>query len=118
MGIFDKLLKAIGFDDESEEKIETKPIEKKKEQNINVNSKFDLKNFQEKIIEEKEYLPKTQEEIEEIARTFINGTDVNVDFSQFPEIDKMRALDFLSGIVFALNGKMEKINKTSYLLKK
>jgi hypothetical protein len=59
MGIFDKLLRAIGFEDENQEKIETKTedkiIEKKKDKNVKINSKFDLKNLEEEAIsEEKE----------------------------------------------------------------
>lgn len=126
MGIFDKLLKAIGFEDENAEKTEIKSKnnkkEKKKEKNININSKFDLKNLEEdQVSEEKEivaYIVKVQTDVEEIANKLKNGESVMVDFNKFAEGDKIRALDFLSGVSFILNGKIEKINKNTYFLKK
>lgn len=119
MGIFDKLLRAIGFEDgESEEKQEKTPEKVKKDKNISVNSKFNLKDIEkEEIIEEKFYTPKTQEDIELISRDLAKGNNAKVNFVEFTEEDKVRALDFLSGVIYVLNGEIEKLDKITYLLK-
>lgn len=119
MGIFDKLLRAIGFEDEKNiERKEKSPEKVKKDKNISVNSKFNLKDIEnQEIINEKFYTPKTQEDIELIARDLANGSNVKVDFVEFSEEDKIRALDFLSGVIYVINGDIEKLEKTIYLLK-
>ncbi|MDD4110287.1 MAG: cell division protein SepF [Clostridia bacterium] len=119
MGIFDKLLKAIGFEDKDNgEIIEKTPEKVKKDRNISINSKFNLKDIEKQdIIEEKLYFPKTQEDIEIIARDLSNGNNVKVNFIEFAEEDRIRALDFLSGVIYILNGEIEKLEKTIYLLK-
>jgi cell division inhibitor SepF len=120
MGFFDKILKAVGFEDsEAESKIKEK--KDKKEKNLNVNSKFDLKNYEEKnedlLRVESCFNPSTQEDVEVIARSLIKGENARVDFSAFNYEDKKRALDFLSGVVFALDGEIEKLEGSIYLLK-
>lgn len=121
MGIFDKIMKAIGFEDEDiETSKKDEPIIEKKEKKVIINSKFDLKSIKEEgIIENKLQFcnPKAQFDIEEIVKKLIKGCDIKVDFSEFSEIDKIRALDFLSGAVFVLDGKIEKVDKNIYLLK-
>lgn len=125
MGIFDKLLRAIGFEDENQEKIEVKnedkTIDKKKDKNVKINSKFDLKNLEEETLpEEKEVEtcePATQSDVEEIANKLVSGFNVMANFIKFSDNDRMRALDFLSGVLFILKGEIEKIDKTTYLFK-
>lgn len=123
MGFLDKLLKIMGFQDsdikeEKEYSTEQNKLEKKESKGL-INSRFDLKNMEEEIFEDiiQTIKPKTQEEIELIANILIDRKNVKVDFVDFAEIDKMRALDFLSGVIFVLNGNIEKIDKTIYLLK-
>ena len=122
MGFFDKMLRAMGFQDEESEEKKEKNREAdidKKEEKIVVNSKFNLKNMQEDVLDDFDKIikPKNQYEIEEIANLLLNGKSVKVDFIDFVEIDKTRALDFLSGVIFVLNGNIEKIEKTIYLFK-
>jgi FtsZ-interacting cell division protein YlmF len=121
MGIFDKLMRALGFEEEDATQIEhDEPVKTKKEKKITVNSKFDLKSVKEEEEFEKKlnfYNPKSQVDIEEIAKNLIKGNDAKVDFNEFPESDKIRALDFLYGVIFVLEGKIEKVDKNIYLLK-
>ncbi len=117
MGFFDKLLKAIGFEDENEETIE-KPVKenKKKEKAPELTAKFDLRN---QIKEEKaSFKPNTQEEVEKIIEEYLTGKEIEVDLSAFILEDRMRALDFVSGAVFVLKGKIEKLEDGKYLLKR
>lgn len=119
MKLFDKFLKAIGFED-GDEKVEEKVQqredgEKKREkkQEIPV-AKFNLK---ESKPEHNVYFPESQDEIEDVARYFVKGEDVSVDFSKFSDEDRAHALDFLSGAAFALGGQVKKTGESVYLLK-
>jgi hypothetical protein len=67
-----------------------------------------------------EYLAKQKNEeaeknnTEEIAETLLAGNTVIVDVSLMPRSESMRMLDFLSGVMFALEGDMKRINKTTF----
>jgi len=123
MGFFDKMLNALGFEDEGNSN--NKPNEKKEEKEVKVkmvavNPKFDLKNFDEEEKDEKEeqfYSPKSQTDVENIANNLIKGENAKVNFMNFSENDRMRALDFLSGVLFVLDGKIEKFDLTTYIFK-
>lgn len=110
MGFFDKILKTLGFEEESEEKLsKNTKKEDKNTKKVKINSKFDL---EESIVEKREqkYKPQTQDEIEKIANDLMSGVDAEIDFSEFAESDRVRALDFLSGVTYAVGGKIEKNN--------
>lgn len=117
MGIFDKLLKAIGFEDENEIS-EERPAEKRQKEKLEINSKFNLKNAETEEKKERieNFTPQSQSDIEKIALEIKNGVKAVVDFSGFAESDRVRALDFLSGVVFILGGNIKKIDKIIYLL--
>lgn len=118
MGFFDKILKALGFEDEEQlnedKKIEQKK-EKKKTKSIKVRSKFNLEDVEEKGREVK-HTPKQQSEIEFIIKDLIDGNIVYADFSELDDSMKIRALDFLSGAVYILNGSIEKQDNFLYIL--
>lgn len=118
MGFFDKILKVLGFEDEEQlnedKKIEQK-IEKKKTKSIKVKSKFNLEDVEEKGREVK-HTPKQQSEIEFIIKDLMDGNIVYADFSELDDSMRIRALDFLSGAVYILNGSIEKQDNFLYIL--
>lgn len=127
MGFFDKLIKAVGFEGEDTEEIVEEQIIEKKKKEIPVNAKFELnkkkprnneKNI-EVVKENKEVLvfaPKKQEEVEEMIEYVSQEQNAIINFSNFSENDKVHALDFVSGAVFVLKGKIQKIEKNIYLI--
>lgn len=116
MGFFDKILNALGFEDENECKDKISKKGKIKSVNtVKIKSKFDLEEAsKEKTI--KKHKPQTQDEIEIISNDLINGTNVFINLSEFSDIDRIRALDFLSGVTYVLNGKIEKQNDNTYAI--
>ncbi len=60
------------------------------------------------------YKPQAFVNTEEIAETLLAGNTVIVDVSLMPRSESMRMLDFLSGVMFALEGDMKRINKTTF----
>ncbi len=118
MGFFDKILKAIGFENVEEENDD----KKNKKQRI-TSSKFDLRNKNTKK-EEKEQksvevnTPKTQGDIENISLKLLDEESILVNLSNFSEEDKKRALDFLSGASFVLKFKINKIEENLFFISK
>lgn len=117
MGFFDKILNALGFEDEDDVKVERGKKQKEdKSEKVKINSKFDLEEIKVKK-EEKLYKPQTQNEIENIVADLINGDDVEIDFSEFEDVDRVRALDFLSGVAYILKADIEKKKDFLYSIK-
>ena len=120
MKFFNKLFKAIGFDenesveaDEAEVIVKEKTIREKKENIVLPSAKFNLKENRGEI---KQYFPKTQEEIEQLVENFRDGENLSINLEKFDEEDKVRALDFLYGAVFALFGEISKTGESDYLM--
>lgn len=118
MKFFDKLFKAIGFDErefeqEEENLGEGKNLKQKRENVVLPNAKFNLK---EKRKEPLFKTPQTQEEIESLVLLFKEGEELSINLEKFDEEDKTRVLDFLFGAVFALGGSLKKTGENSYLM--
>ena len=118
MKFFDKLFRAIGFDErefeqEEENLGEGKNLKKKRENVVLPNAKFNLK---EKRREPLVQVPQTQEEIEDLVLLFKDGETLSINLEKFDEEDKTRVLDFLFGAAFALGGSLKKTGENSYLL--
>ena len=118
MKFFDKLFKAIGFDErefeqEEENLGEGKNLKQKRENVVLPNAKFNLK---EKRREPLVQVPQTQEEIESLVLLFKEGEELSINLEKFDEEDKTRVLDFLFGAVFALGGSLKKTGEHSYLM--
>lgn len=113
MGIFDRFLKAIGFEEKDEtETVTEKEVPKKKEKKQELPlAKFDLR---EKRSNPKTYYPSSQEEIEEVVGFYAGGENVDVDLSKFSEDDKEHIIDFLSGATCAIKGNIKKISDCVY----
>ena len=104
MGFWNSFMKTLGFEseknEENSEKIEQpKVVERKAE--------FDLKNMpsEEKI---KQFSPSTQVEIQDIVDILKKGECVCVNLQNMGSASYIRSLDFLSGAIYVLNGKIKK----------
>lgn len=114
MGIFDKILKAIGFEERSDN-IDQDEIEKESEEKIEIpNAKFNLK---EKKLEIQTYYPQSQEDVEEIVKYYLSGENIKIDLKNFNESDVNHISDFLYGVIFATNGEISKDNDEIYILR-
>lgn len=118
MKFFDKLFRAIGFDErefeqEEENLGEGKNLKKKRENVVLPNAKFNLKEKRRELLAKS---PQTQEEIESLVLLFKEGEELSINLEKFDEEDKTRVLDFLFGAVFALGGSLKKTGENSYLM--
>lgn len=118
MKFFDKLFRAIGFEEEEIEEEQDISLNKnktkvKKKEVIIPNAKFNLK---EKPKEIKTFYPQSQEEVEELVNIFKNNEDIIINIDKFVDEDKTRVLDFLFGAAFALEGELKKKDNDLYLM--
>ena len=118
MKFFDKLFKAIGFDErefeqEEENLVEGKNLKQKRENVVLPNAKFNLKEKRRELLAKS---PQTQEEIEDLVLLFKDGESLSINLEKFDEEDKTRVLDFLFGAAFALGGSLKKTGENSYLM--
>lgn len=118
MKFFDKLFKAIGFDErefeQGEENLgEGKNLKQKRENVVLPNAKFNLKEKRRELLAKS---PQTQEEIESLVLLFKEGEELSINLEKFDEEDKTRVLDFLFGAAFALGGSLKKTGENSYLM--
>ena len=61
--------------------------------------------------------PKVFSQVESIANQILNGCSVIVDLTSTDIAEAKRICDFLNGVTFAINGKVEKIARLVYLFK-
>ena len=118
MKFFDKLFRAIGFDErefeqEEENLGEGKNLKQKRENVVLPNAKFNLKEKRRELLAKS---PQTQEEIESLVLLFKEGEELSINLEKFDEEDKTRVLDFLFGAAFALGGSLKKTGENSYLM--
>lgn len=59
--------------------------------------------------------PKVFSQVESIANQILNGCSVIVDLTATDIAEAKRICDFLNGVTFAINGKVEKIARLVYL---
>ena len=59
--------------------------------------------------------PKMFAQVEEVANQLLDGRGVIVDLTSTEISEAKRICDFLNGVTFALNGKVEKIAKLVYM---
>lgn len=139
MGFLDKILKGLGFEDEEPEVIkEPKNKEKKdKKKKGNITASFDLNQMEsesefkdesidknEKVIKKSSssqtdfemFKVKCQTDIQNCVLRLKDGARILVNIEELGESDFVRSLDFLTGAVYALGLKMQKIDEKLYLI--
>lgn len=138
MGFFDKILKGLGFEDE-EEHIQKEPKEKvkknKKQKSVTAtfnlneletdNKKESTQEVQQSSNSETHTNPAsdfevikvaTQTEVQQVINKLKNGNKILLNTEELVGQDLVRSLDFLTGAVFALNLKMQKLDEKLYLI--
>ena len=134
MGIFNKFIKFLGFEVEEKEK------PKKKEKKLNTSkAEYNLKkennvtdemplsqqntvtdNEQKLVsakIEQEIFVAENQNDIQKAVAKLKQCGILKVDLSKISEIDYARIMDFLFGVIFALDGEIIKIDQFNYILK-
>lgn len=123
MKIMDKILSFLGFEIEEDEKLSEKDNASKTKDKklLNKNLKKEKNDFF--ILPEKtpknEYInlkPKNQLEIQEAMNLLKSGENLIINFSEFKEIELVRAFDFVSGFCYSLNIKIEKLDEKIFKL--
>ncbi|MFA6860307.1 MAG: cell division protein SepF [Clostridia bacterium] len=140
MGLFDIILKGLGFENDDNE--HTQKEKKEKKQKPIEGAKFDLTKVlpEEPVVampkfEEPQIVktqssvlpsassksgmvqsPRSQSDIQEIVELLRKREAVIVNFSALSQRDAERGLDFLSGAVYAMRGTVEKLEGNLFLL--
>lgn len=60
------------------------------------------------------YRPQSFSSTQEISDSLKHGNVVIVDISDLTRGDALRMIDFLGGVMYALNGDMKRLNKTTF----
>ncbi len=111
MGFFNGLMKSLGFESDSKkqnvEQHETK-------ENVSNKAEYDLTNIPQNE-EVKEFRPQTQVEIQDIVNLLKNDEVVSVNLQDFDSANYTRALDFLSGAIYVLNGKIKRNGDKTFI---
>ena len=113
MGIFNSLLKGLGFEDDSEEKNKNDynyddDIVNDKSKNLKPES-VNLNNL---VI----YSPKSNNDVKKLVDCLKNGEACIINLDSLKSIEQTRILDFLSGAVYAISGKINKLQNNLYVL--
>ena len=60
------------------------------------------------------YRPQSFSSTQEISDSLKHGNVVIVDITDLTRADALRMIDFLGGVMYALNGDMKRLNKTTF----
>jgi cell division inhibitor SepF len=60
--------------------------------------------------------PKKYDDAKTIGQAFRNGVPVIINLSNLPEVEAKRIIDFASGLVFGLQGKIKSVAASVFLL--
>ena len=136
MGFLNKILKGLGFEDEEEEIVkEPKNIKKKEnKKQTKMAASFNLNEIEEEnaVIEQpkEETTPviedsgfsiemfklKSQQDVQNLIEKLKQGIKVIANAEQLSSQDLTRSLDFLTGAVFALDLKMQKLDDKIFII--
>ena len=138
MGFFDKILKGLGFEDE-EPTVQKEPkvkVKKTKKPN-SVTASYNLNDLEKEQVKEKEQTIKENETVEEstnettdfevvkvisqeqvqmVVNKLKVGKKVLLNIENLSGNDITRSLDFITGAIYALNLKMQKLDEKLYLI--
>lgn len=111
MGFLNGLLKGLGFETNKQTQQKSK-IDKNESNELsykNAGAEYNLSNLN--IEEKKIYKPISQQEVQNIVDLFKKDQSVTVDLQNLTGIEFVRALDFMSGAIYVLDGKISKIGE-------
>jgi cell division inhibitor SepF len=111
MGFFNKMFSFMGFENSASNAAN----EEKKQKPSKIKSSFQLnsKNKKEKAVQTKKLA--SEQDISEVIDLIKKQNTIIIDLSAFDKEKKVRAFDFISGAVFALEGQIEKIKPNVYI---
>ncbi len=61
-----------------------------------------------------EFIPNEFDAVQNIANQILNGGEAIVDLTRLTREDAKRTTDFLSGLIYAVDGKVKKLGKLKY----
>lgn len=61
-----------------------------------------------------EFVPEEFDLVQNIANQILNGGEAVVDLSRLTREDAKRTTDFLSGLIYAIDGRVKKFGKLKY----
>lgn len=121
---FDKLGRFFGIsndDDDELEKEEYATSNKDENENLPLNSvsrdnivsiKSGLNSVKSKIVL---YEPRVYSDAKDVAQNLLNNKAVVINFSRMEDSSARRIVDFITGTVYALNGKIQRIGDKIFL---
>lgn len=116
MGFFDKMLKGLGFEGEQKQPKEKPEKKQTTVTHTGLGAKYDLSKTEDKKPEPKTYAPTNQVEVQEILGVLKQEKAIVVNLENLSKSDYMRALDFVSGAVYFVGGKIQKLSEKMFFL--
>lgn len=110
MGLLNGFLRGLGFE------VGKKP-EKVKEEKVDntaytsAGAEYDLKTIKEQAIV---YTPESEIEVQELVDKLRQGEDLTANLEKLKDRELTRALDFMSGAIYVLDGKIKKVGDKTY----
>lgn len=115
MGVFDVLLKGLGFDDDNDTKSQKESY--KQDIIITSDSKEEKTSKNEVSINSLlVYSPKSNNDVKMLINYLVDGKASIVNLGNLKPVEKTRILDFLSGAVYAVNGKINRLQNDLFVI--
>ena len=110
MGFFNGILRGLGFEGEEKE-LQTKESSTMYKENV---AEYNLNEIKQSD-EIKTIKPANQKDVQNIVDLLKQGNAVAVNFELIKNNEFVRALDFMSGATYVLDGKIKKVNNKVFL---
>ncbi len=111
MGFLNGLLRGLGFEGEKKEKPQKQKEEKLSSAYQNAGLEVDLSTIKS---EPKIFTPINQQDVQNLVDILKTGEAITIDLKNFSDNEYIRALDFLSGAIYVLDGKIKKIAEKTF----
>lgn len=110
MGFLNGLLKGLGFEVEKKEKPHIKE-EKESKAYKNAGLEIDLSTIKS---QPQIFAPNTEQDVQNLVDILKTGEAITIDLKNFSDSEYIRSLDFLSGAIYTLNGKIKKVSEKTF----
>ena len=115
MGVFNVLLKGLGFDDDNETKSQKESYNQ--DIIITTDSKEEKTSKNEVSINSSSvYSPKSNNDVKMLINYLVDGKASIVNLGNLKPVEKTRILDFLSGAVYAVKGKINRLQNDLFVI--
>lgn len=113
MGIFNSLLKGLGFEDD----VENVKNNESYKQDIIYNKKTDTNRKNDVSINNLiVYSPKSNNDVKMLIDFLVEGKATIVNLGNLKPVERTRILDFLSGAVYAQKGKINRLQNDLFVI--